>query len=624
MNLIFTKLHIENFMSIGNMTLDLEDCGYTLIEGVNNNPLDGAHSNGSGKSSIFESLVWCLTGNTIRGNKNVVSNNSTGGTLVSVNFTIDGDNFEVIRTKDHTKYKTNLFITINGKNKSGKGIRDTEKLFSEYLPDLTASLIGSVVVLGQGLPQKFSNNSASGRKEILEKLCKSDFMIQDLKIRISARAAELADILRSQEDSKLQAATRLSVLTESTAKEKNVLEALSQAVDFKSLLDELNIELEQKQYEVSNVETNIATEEEALTLSEEHLSSLWHSRDEELSKAKTPLSEELEHLYKELKVASTKRAVLESQLRTLSSMTGICPTCNQPLPDFHKPDTTAITEEFNSITAECESLSLSIFEKEKMQQTILEEVKSRFSQDTDAISESILQHKVALNGLRRHRDSLIAALNSVKNSIVDITNRMANHTQNVERCKTNISEYEKEMGFLVEDIKKYTTDIEETNTRISIINKFLTIISRDFRGYLLNDIIVYINKRAKDYCKDIFGTDLIEFHLEGNNLLISYNDKEYESLSGGERQKVDLIVQFAIRDMLCSHTSFSSNIIVLDEIFDNLDDLGSKRVIDAISNKLCDIHSIFIISHHGNELNIPCDNVIKVEKDENGITRLCN
>ena len=103
---------------------------------------------------------------------------------------------------------------------------------------------------------------------------------------------------------------------------------------------------------------------------------------------------------------------------------------------------------------------------------------------------------------------------------------------------------------------------------------------------------------------------------------MNYNGKEYEALSGGERQKVDLIIQFAIRDMLCKHTSFSSNIIVMDEIFDNLDDMGCQKILDLITTRLHDISSIFIITHHGAELSIPYDDIIKVEKSNDGISRV--
>ena len=111
MDIKFKELKIENFMSIGDAQIDLTDRGFTLIEGVNNNTNDNAKSNGSGKSSIFESLVWCLTGNTIRGNKSVVNYNGNDGALVKLSFTMNGDEFVITRTKDHSKYKTNLFIS---------------------------------------------------------------------------------------------------------------------------------------------------------------------------------------------------------------------------------------------------------------------------------------------------------------------------------------------------------------------------------------------------------------------------------------------------------------------------------------------------------------------------------
>ena len=63
-----------------------------------------------------------------------------------------------------------------------------------------------------------------------------------------------------------------------------------------------------------------------------------------------------------------------------------------------------------------------------------------------------------------------------------------------------------------------------------------------------------------------------------------------------------------------------SRVLVLDEIFDNLDELGCSKIIDLISNKLNDISSIYIISHHGDELNIPSDNELVVVKESNGVS----
>ena len=85
-----------------------------------------------------------------------------------------------------------LKIVINNEDRSGDGLRKSEALLAEYLPDVTSSLLGSVIILGQGLPHRFTNNTPAGRKEVLEKLSKSDFMIEDIKARISKRSTELA------------------------------------------------------------------------------------------------------------------------------------------------------------------------------------------------------------------------------------------------------------------------------------------------------------------------------------------------------------------------------------------------------------------------------------------------
>ena len=72
--------------------------------------------------------------------------------------------------------------------------------------------------------------------------------------------------------------------------------------------------------------------------------------------------------------------------------------------------------------------------------------------------------------------------------------------------------------------------------------------------------------------------------------------------------------------MLSEYMNFSSSIIVLDEIFDNLDSIGCEKVINMINKRFTDINSIFIISHHAEELNIPVDSYITVIKNIKGVS----
>lgn len=515
-----------------------------------------------------------------------------------------------------------LKIQKNGVDISGKGLRQSESLLEEYLPDLTSSLIGSVIVLGQGLPQKFTNNSPSGRKEVLEKLFKSDYMIQDLKDRISTRKGELSEELRKVQDSRLVALTRLENIIDTINLNKAKLKELQEqnSLEFEAdMLHKEILEIEERQIQLKDeIDTYTIKRDEANT----KISSAKIRKAEIIAEIDKDYESTKEFANDSINTCKVKLNLAKNELDKVKNIKDVCPTCGQKLPEVHKPDLKPYeksveealadlghwNEQLDKIKFEIETKkvsstkelesNISIYEKESMECSLkVDELKNRYSNNDRALTEKrrLFDENMSLQQTRHIQ---------IQQLLEDIEGK--------ETLKSNEDAH----------LNNLQISEEEINNRLGIINKFNTVITRDFRGYLLNDIIVYINRRAKEYCQDVFGTDLLEFTLDGNNLLISYNGKEYEALSGGERQKVDLIIQFAIRDMLCRHTSFSSNILVLDEIFDNLDDKGCQRVLDLITNKLYDISSIFIITHHGNELNVPYDDVIRIEKDNNGITRI--
>ena len=149
-----------------------------------------------------------------------------------------------------------------------------------------------------------------------------------------------------------------------------------------------------------------------------------------------------------------------------------------------------------------------------------------------------------------------------------------------------------------------------------------TLIRRDFRGYLLTNIINYIDNKAKDYCSTVFGTKELSLALNGNALDITYCGKPFDGLSGGEKQRVDLILQLSIRDLLSSYLGLSANILVLDEITDFLDEKSCRAVMQLLEKELKTVESVFIISHRANTLEIPVDSEIVVIKNINGISEL--
>ena len=617
----FKRIKFSNFFSFKYADIDLTNRGYTIVKGVNNNPIDNSQSNGSGKSSIWEAISYALTGTTIRGVKDVVNNKGDDGAIVELEFDIDNDHYKVCRYKDTKEFKTDLKIYINGEDKSGKGIRDSEKLLAQYIPDLNAQLIGSVIVLGQGLPQRFTNNTPSGRKEILEKLSKSDFMIEDLKNRINDRKQVLAKKLRDVEDTILTKKTRQESIKDQVEATKNRLNSMGDTVELDNKISDLKASLEVTGVNLGNDKVKLDNLFTDLNNERSQYSTISDRKSAEVSDIESKYKQEIDDQNELISTHKLKISSIKNEINRIESVKDVCPTCGQKIPNVHKPDATNLKED---LTKEQEALEV-LTEK-------LDNVKTKKTLEIDAISKKYDSLKEESynrgNELRKSYDDLkhviddkqrlfdndknqLAKLESTRLSYDTLKNDLIKTIDNLEQSARAIDE---------ELLYNYNikSDIE---ARQAVVNKMFTLATRDFRGLLLSNVINFIDQKAKEYSLEVFGTDKLDFKLDGNNIDIMYDGKQIESLSGGEAKKVDIIIQFAIRDMLCKFLGFSCNILVADELFDACDRLGCQKIIDLISNKLCDIESVFIVTHHS-DLNLPEDSIITVEKDENGISRI--
>ena len=642
MNVNFNKIIIKNFLSIGYAELDFNDLGYVLVQGRNLNIYDNATSNGSGKSSIFESISWVLTGETIRGVKSNISNiKSNSGAYVEIDFTLNEKYIKIIRTKDDENLGTTLKLYINGEDKSGKGIRDTTKILSEYLPDLTSSLIGSVIILGQNLQQRFSNNTPSGRKEVLENLTKSDFMIQDLKDRISNRKQLLSDKL---DELKLSLADVQNKKTFYLSQLEEIEDRLNNSGNKDSIekdIERLSGELNDKQNYLCLIDESILKEQSSIQQLRENYLRAFEEKSkiekeylDEKSRITSSIDSNYANLLKEVQddinSLTVKYTTVCSEISRIFSITDVCPTCGQKLVGVEKPDPSELIKKKEKVdkklTVKKELYDEYLKNKEMELSLAIDSLTNRYGDKIKNIELDI--DKIVDDG--KHHKSI---LDSKEIERVSVTNKINSMSFDLSLLKNDLQNFEEKINHLMKskesianDIVKFDDEIlyinsrrENLKDRLDIVNKFGTAVSRDFRGFLLKNLIDYIDKTAKEYSECVFDTDKISFSLNGNNIDISYCNKSYENLSSGERQKVDIIIQFSIRDMLCKCLGFSCNILVLDEIFDGLDSIGCQKVIELISTKISDIQSIFVVTHRA-DLSIPYDKIILVEKDNRGIS----
>ena len=619
MILTFKNIHIENFLSFGTADLLLDRGNYVLVKGENENPVDNAESNGSGKSAIFDAIVWALTGTTTRECKNVSNINSDNGAKVTLYFNVDDCEYEVTRTKDYKPLGSTLKIIRNGEDVSGKGIRDSEKLLSEYLPDLTSSFLGSVIILGQGLPQRFSNNTPSGRKDVLEKLSKSDFMIDDLKQKVSDRKTQIQKLIRENEDKLLAATTSKSRMLKQKESIDRYLQELPDKHELQEKIDTYNRKVEELVEEVEGKKQRL--ESESITeLSKEkeckllQLSSLNSSMYSELEQKKSEYSEQINEL-------SERKQSLRSYIRTNENIRDVCPTCGQKLIGVEKPNVDKERQELGEV----ETSLFDISAKRDAELNVIKDSYMKKSKELDneiqQLGNEILEKSKAQSELKRSIEELQKSIEQCKYRVASLVGQMDALEENAVRYNQELTSICDQLNEIEKEILYYTNEQGPLNRRSEIISKMNTILSRDFRGYLLTNVINYVSDRAKFYSMQVFGNDNIGFQLAGNAIEISFDNKEYSNLSGGEKQRVDLIIQLSIRDMLCKFMGFSSNIIVLDEFIDGLDAKGCEQILGLIANNLTDVGTVYIITHHSS-VAIPTDDEIIVVKDSNKISRI--
>lgn len=616
----FKKVIVHNFGSYGHAELELQNKGFCLVSGQNNYIKDNALSNGSGKSFLWSAICFALTGETINGIKTNLKNINTEEQecFVQLDFVVNKDLFSIIRTATP---KSDLKIFKNDVDLSGKGIRESEKKLQEVLPELTKDLIASTIIIGQGMPNKFSSFSPSGRKELLEKLTKSDFMIEDLKIRIQGRQQELAAKVREFEDSLIVNKSQLNTHLSNLDKTKASIEKQTQP-DFDILIGAKQVRLEQLQLELTYCETMAAK----LEAQQEELNKKLLALSEEKSKVSNEELTAYTTSFTKLSGDKTKLeldiANLTKEINKLQSIVDVCPTCGQHIPNVHKPDTstqeTALQLAKNSLI----ETNNSINKCNQQHQEYIKQINDAFNDEIVNLNNSIKSTKQELTSNRERYNNCLALIESEKTAY----NKLLYDKQNWD---SYIKAQEQEIGILETEISKLTNLIaitslskEELDQRLAIIKKMDLLIRRDFRGYLLTNIISYIDTRAKDYCSTVFGTRELSLSLNGNALDITYCGKLFDGLSGGEKQRVDLILQLAIRDLLTSYLGLSANILVLDEITDFLDKKSCQAVMQLLEKELQTIESVFIISHHAEELELPVDSEIKVVKNELGISEI--
>jgi DNA repair exonuclease SbcCD ATPase subunit len=198
-------------------------------------------------------------------------------------------------------------------------------------------------------------------------------------------------------------------------------------------------------------------------------------------------------------------------------------------------------------------------------------------------------------------------------------------------------ELEQEIAELQEKHESYTKEddtisiLENEIERLGIerkelyeqrdIYQFSSVLLKDsgIKSRIIKQYIPVINKLINKYLAEM--EFVVHFELdESFNETIKSRFRDvfsYSSFSEGEKMRINLAILFTWRAIAKIRNSASTNLLILDEIFDGSLDAAGTEEFMKILNSLIGNSNTFIISHKTEQLQDKFENVIKFEKYKN-------
>ena len=244
----------------------------------------------------------------------------------------------------------------------------------------------------------------------------------------------------------------------------------------------------------------------------------------------------------------------------------------------------------------------------------------KFSQGNDMITKQIND---IWGQIEEHRQNceIITTIHLQINSIIDESARLLRECQDIlNECNKETPDTKAEKVKLEEyreKLKKTTDDCTEINKNcddLKVVSNLLK--DSGIKSKVISKFIPLINQRINKYLQsmDFF----VNFTLDEEfteQIKSRFRDVfSYASFSEGEKQKIDLSLLFTWRDIAKMKNSASTNLLILDEVFDSSLDSTATYDLMKILRNLDGKTNLFVISHKGDVLLDKFDTTLRFEK----------
>ena len=586
-----SKVRWKNFLSYGDYEtiLDLQGTGSCLITGEIDESMsagDAKKSNGSGKSSIPNAILWGLFGRTMHppsAGDSIINHFTKKTCEVTIDFK-NGD--QIIRRRKPGGASELIFIRDGDESKMAADTVSTTKEMQSKLNRVFQLdyeiFCGSVFFNQYGRP--WMEMSEASRRKALEKILRVDRFT--FYSKVAKAKSDSAQLMYSNNNQKI---IDNGATSDRIKRDIEIYEDESSTFEEKRLakikeIDDMVLKIQEKIDSISLPDIDKLTEK-------------WKVIEKIKSEIDALKSVDMT-LYKELVVLDTRQNIINrKKVEIVTTQGKKCVTCLQEIPSSLiksnlgkvELEISTICSEIDAVTSKKTANLASITKYETLLRT---RIPNLTIIEAKNMSVTVLNHKSEISRLQKMRDD-VAVDSDPNRKFLDKLNVDLNDAE-AKLLELNGKSEE----FLLLD-KHYSYIYKSYNDRNKV------------KSFMCEEHLPYINARLEHYL-GLLGLD-IKLKIE-SDLKISTNMWGYDYQSGGERKRTDLAFMLSCNDFYEVMYGRQCNLMVLDEVDGRMDEDGIEGLINIIRNDLlARVDNVLVISHR-NQMFDAFDREIKVKR----------
>lgn len=567
MSVIFKKVSWKNFLSTGNdaIAIDLIKNPTTLIIG----------KNGHGKSTLNEAVTFALYGKPFRkiNKPQLVNSINNKKCLVELDFTSNGNDYRVrrgIKPNIFEIYKNDILMNQDSNS------RDYQDVLEKQILKLGYKSFCQIVMLGSASYVPFMELTAQSRREIIEDLL-------DLQIFTTMNTL-LKDKVTKNDKDIMEIEQQIDVTGEKIVLQEKYIE------NIRSKTDQRIETLTNRQKELEN---EIEEAQKSVKTALKHIDELKSTINDQ-----EKIEKKLNSMVKLEDQIDVKIRKIDTEIKFFDN-NETCPTCKQLIDTHFKK--TVIDERKTTVEETKNGLLLLKNELKNVvsRQQEIYDINKRIS----TINSEIFVKNTKIDGIKEQINTIIK----------DITELQSNNN-------TDSDDGIAALKLLEESLKKYAISKNEFLS-MKEMYKFSQSMLKDtgIKSRIVKQYVPIINSLINKYLADMEFS--VQFELDENfqeTIKSRHRDIfSYASFSEGEKMRINLAILFTWRAIAKSRNSTSTNLLILDEVFDgSLDSIGTDEFMKILKS-LDDGTNTFIISHKTDQLLDKFDRVLEFTKHNN-------